>query len=171
MDQDRCGTAVDYLREAAELFCQLGSAVLETEARLATARALIRKGDLAEAGALLQQLDEEGMRADHSATLRYLRALLQLEAFRAGGEESLLRKARAGLRQAVSDESGLQRIPEVARRWLELAEAEELAGGREAGLAARRRAADCVRRLLDGVPSERSRSVLEKLPVVAGLLG
>jgi len=171
MDQGRCGTAADYLREAAELFCQLGSAVLETEAGLATARALIRKGDLGEAGALLQELDKEGMRADHEATLRYLRALLQLEAFRAEGEDALLRKALAGLRQAVSDDSGMQRIPEAARRWLALVEAEELAGGREAGLAARRRAAECVRRLLDGVPSERSRSVLEKVAPVSELLG
>ncbi len=171
MDQKRYATAVENLREAAGLFEELGSAVLQTDARLAMARALVLAGDLAGAGEVLDGLDADDLRKDHRGTLGYLWGLLHLEAYRAGRGDDLLSRALSELREVVPKRSGDQQIPEMARRWLTLVEAEELAGGEESGRAARERAVNAMRELLDGVRSERSVSALERIPEVARLLG
>jgi diguanylate cyclase (GGDEF)-like protein len=171
MHQGRYGPAVEYLGEAAGLFCELGSGVLETDARLDMARALMGSGDARRAESILEGSDPEGMRPDHRGKLLYLRGLLHLEAFRTGGGEGLLRRALEELREAVSEEGGAERIPEAARRWLSLVEAERMAGGEEAGRGARQRASASVRRMLEAVPSAESRSLLKEVPDVARLLG
>jgi tetratricopeptide (TPR) repeat protein len=170
--QGRYGMASEYLQEAVELFEELGSPVLELEAGLALSLALLGDGRLQEAAAQVKELEGADLRADHRGTMSYIRGLLHLEEYRADtGRTELLEMATGELRDSLEIEVSGGQIPELARRWLSLMEAEELIGGDERAEAAREEARSSLIELLERVPSRESREVLEGIPEVERILG